>query len=240
MEGQKNKRRVFLFSKRAVATDGVRGRGKASFWRPVVREDMLGYVSKVPGIGVGTGVFILWTKRMPGVDRYDPPGRLWHWSEPIECRRHPFGFDWKTRHAELARVCNLTNTPANAELDYSDETDVIVTVQPLIDWRIMAEAFRRWQRYEYDETSNESDEVSSSDDRDGRNTVGSVRGPSMGNDVELLQKAFATWRWCVHMNGLSGDEADSVMIGQGLDLELMRDLFIQRIWKICDEDLRFV
>jgi hypothetical protein len=116
MEDQKNKRRVFLCSKRAVATDGVRGRGKASFWRPVVREDMLGYVSKVPGIGVGTGVFILWTKRMPGVDRYDPLGRLCHWPEPIECRRHPFGFDWKTRHAELARICNLTDTPANAEL----------------------------------------------------------------------------------------------------------------------------
>jgi hypothetical protein len=31
------------------------------------------------------------------------------------------------------------------------------------------------------------------------------------------------------MNGLSGDEEDSVMIDQGLDLELMRDLFIQRI-----------
>ncbi len=107
-----------------------------------MREDMLGYVSKVPGIGVGTGVFMLWTKRMPGLDRYDPPGRLCHWSETIECRRHPFGFDWKTRHAELARVCNLTDTPANAELDYSDETDVIVTAQPLIDWRIMAEAFR--------------------------------------------------------------------------------------------------
>jgi hypothetical protein len=106
-----------LCSKRAVATDGVRGRGKASFWRPVVLENMLGYVSKVPGIGVGTGVFILWTKRMPGVDRYDPPGRLCHWPEPIECRRHPFGFDWKARHSELARVCNLTDTPANAELE---------------------------------------------------------------------------------------------------------------------------
>ena len=47
-----------------------------------MREDMLAYVSKVPGIGVGTGVFILWTKRMPGVDRYDPPGRLCHWLEP--------------------------------------------------------------------------------------------------------------------------------------------------------------
>ncbi len=155
-----------------------------------MRENMLGYVSKVLGIGVGTGVFILWTKRMPGVDRYDPPGRLCHWPEPIECRRHPFSFDWKTRHAELARVCNLTDTPANAELDYSDETDVIVTVQPLIDWRIMAEAFRRWQRYEYDETSDESDEVSSSDDRDERSAVGSVHGLSMGNDVELLQNAF--------------------------------------------------
>jgi hypothetical protein len=66
MEDQKNKRRVFLCSKLVVATDGVRGRGKASFWRPVVHEDMLGYVSKVSDIGVGTGVFILWTKRMPG------------------------------------------------------------------------------------------------------------------------------------------------------------------------------
>ncbi len=132
-----------MFSMRAVATDGVRGRGKVSFWRPAVRENMLGYVSKVPRIGVGTGVLIQRTKRMPGMDRYDPPGRLCHWSNPIECRRYPFGFDWKTHHPELARVCNLTDTPANAELDYSDETDVIVTEQPLIDWRIMAEAFRR-------------------------------------------------------------------------------------------------
>ena len=74
--------------------------------------------------------------------------------------------------------------------DNSDETDVIVTAQPLIDWRIMAEAFRRWQRYEYDETSDESDEVISSDDRDGRSAVGSVHGLSMGNDVELLQSVF--------------------------------------------------
>ena len=64
MEDQKNKRRVFLSSMRVVATDGVRGRGKASFWRPVVRENMLGYVSKVPGIGVGTGVLIQRTKRI--------------------------------------------------------------------------------------------------------------------------------------------------------------------------------
>jgi hypothetical protein len=60
--------------------------------------------------------------------------------------------------------------------DNSDETDVIVTGQPLIDWRIMPEAFRRWQRYEYEETSDDSNEVISSDDRDGRSTVGSVRG----------------------------------------------------------------
>jgi hypothetical protein len=49
----------------------------------------------------------------------------------------------------------------------------------------------------------------SSDDRDGRSVVGSVHGLSMGNDVELHQNAFATWRWCVHVHGLSGDEADS-------------------------------
>ncbi len=71
--------------------------------------------------------------------------------------------------------------------------------------------------------------MSSSDDRDGRSAVGSVRGLSMGNDVELLQNAFATWRWCVYMNGLSGDEADYVMIDQGLDFDLMKDSFIQRI-----------
>jgi hypothetical protein len=117
MGDRKNKKRIFLCSKRAIATDGVRGRGTASFWKLVVCEDMIGYVSKVPGIGVGTGVFVLWTKLMPGVDRYDPPGRLYNWPEPIECRRHPFGFDWKARHAELARVRNLTDTPANAQLE---------------------------------------------------------------------------------------------------------------------------
>ena len=78
MGDRKNKKRVFLCSNRVVATDGVRGRDTVSFWKLVVCEDMLGYVSKVPGIGVGTGVFVLWTKRMPGVDRYDPPGRLCH------------------------------------------------------------------------------------------------------------------------------------------------------------------
>jgi hypothetical protein len=78
--------------------------------------------------------------------------------------------------------------------DNSDDTDVIVTAQPLIDWRIMVEAFRRWKRYEYDETSDESDEVISSDDRDGRSAMGSVLGLPMGNDVELLQNAFAAWR----------------------------------------------
>jgi hypothetical protein len=35
---------------------------------------MFGYVSTVPGIGVGTGLFVVWTKRMPGPDRFDPPG----------------------------------------------------------------------------------------------------------------------------------------------------------------------
>ncbi len=49
----------------------------------------------------------------------------------------------------------------------------------------------------------------SSDDRDGRSAVGSVHGLSMGNDVELLQSAFAALRWCVHIHGLSGDEVDS-------------------------------
>ncbi len=49
----------------------------------------------------------------------------------------------------------------------------------------------------------------SSDDRDGRRAVGSVHGLSMGNDVELLQSAFAAWRWCVHIHALSGDEEDS-------------------------------
>ena len=58
----------------------------------------------------------------------------------------------------------------------------------------MSEAFRRCQRNEYDETSDESDEVISSDDRDGRSAMGSVLGLPMGNDVELLQNAFAAWR----------------------------------------------
>ena len=66
---------------------------------------------------MGTGVFILWTKRMPGMNRYDPSGRLCNWSETIEYRRHPFAFDWKVIHAELVRVCNLKDTPDNAELE---------------------------------------------------------------------------------------------------------------------------
>ena len=78
---------------------------------------MLGYVSTVPGIGVGTGLFVVWTKRMPGSDRFDPPGRYCQWQEPIECRGHPFGFDWKARRDEQRKIRNATDTPENAKLE---------------------------------------------------------------------------------------------------------------------------
>jgi hypothetical protein len=107
----------FMCSSRASAADGVRGKGMASLWQPVVVNDMLGYISTVPGIGVGTGLFMVWTKRMPGPDRFDPPGRYCQWQEPIECRGHPFGFDWNARRDEQHNIRNATDTPENAKLE---------------------------------------------------------------------------------------------------------------------------
>jgi hypothetical protein len=72
-----------------------------SLWQPVVVNDMLGYVSTVPGIRFGTGLFVVWTKRMSGPVRFDPPGRYCQWQEPIECRRPP-RFQ-KLHHAEVNR-----------------------------------------------------------------------------------------------------------------------------------------
>jgi hypothetical protein len=78
---------------------------------------MLGYVSTVSGIGVGTGLFVVWTKRMPGPDRFDPPGRYCQWQEVIECRVHPLGFDWKTLRDEQCKIRNATDTPENAKFE---------------------------------------------------------------------------------------------------------------------------
>jgi hypothetical protein len=114
---QKSTKRVFMCSKRATALDGVQGKGLASLWQPVVVNDMLGYVSTVPGIGVGTGLFVIWTKRMPGSGRFDPPGRCCQWQEPIECRGHPLGFDWKARRDAQRKIRNATDTPENAKLE---------------------------------------------------------------------------------------------------------------------------
>ncbi len=96
---QKSAKRVFMCSKRAAAADGVRDKGMASLWQPVVVNDMLGYVSTVPGIGFGTGLFVVLTKGMSGPRRFDPPGRYCQWQEPIECRRPP-RFQ-KLHHAEV-------------------------------------------------------------------------------------------------------------------------------------------
>jgi hypothetical protein len=68
-----------MYSKRAAAVDGVQGKGMTSLWQPVVVDYMFGYVSTVPGIGVGTGLFVVWTKRMSGPDRFDPPGHYFQW-----------------------------------------------------------------------------------------------------------------------------------------------------------------
>ena len=114
-EGCKGKR-VFMCSKRAMAVDGVCGKGAASFWKPVIVCCLLAYVSSVTGIGVGTGMFVLYTKRFPGADSYDPPGRFCRWGwEPIECRGHPFGFDWKERRAEFSKLRNATDTEETAK-----------------------------------------------------------------------------------------------------------------------------
>ncbi len=80
-------------------------------------NDMLGYVLTVPGIGVDTGLFVVWTKRMPGPDRFDPPGSYCQWQESIECRSHPFGFDWKTYRDEQRKIRNAKDTPDNAKFE---------------------------------------------------------------------------------------------------------------------------
>jgi hypothetical protein len=79
---------------------------------------MLTYVSTVPGIGVDTDVFALWTTRMPGSDSYDTPERFCQWGwEPIECRGHPFGFDWKKHRSELSKLRNVTDTEEKDKLE---------------------------------------------------------------------------------------------------------------------------
>jgi hypothetical protein len=76
----------------------------------------LGYYSIVPGIGVGTGMFVVWSKRKPptadGRLRYDPPGRFSQWPEPLELQGHAFGFDWWKNTVLRARAFNCQD---NAE-----------------------------------------------------------------------------------------------------------------------------
>ena len=96
----------------------------------------------------------------------------------------------------------------------------------------MEEAFRRWTRYEYDDTSTESDELSDliqsdsdiENDPDNGNeeqsAEGSVQGLSMQTDVEirnwygpylpdveLVRTVFAAWRWYTHLNRPNGPAA---------------------------------
>jgi hypothetical protein len=78
---------------------------------------MFGYVSTVPGIGVDTDLFVVWTKRMPGTGRFDPPGSYCQWQESIECSSHPFGFDWKTYRDEQRKIRNVKDTSDNAKLE---------------------------------------------------------------------------------------------------------------------------
>jgi hypothetical protein len=56
------------------------------------------------------------TMKLGTAPPYDLPARYCRWPEPIECRSHPFSFDWKARHAELSLVRNATDTPENAKL----------------------------------------------------------------------------------------------------------------------------
>jgi hypothetical protein len=114
---QKSTKRIFMCSERTTALDGVQGKVLSSLCQSVVVNDMLGYVSTVSGIGVGTDLFVIWTKRMPGSDRFDPPGRYCQWPEPIECRVHPFGFDWKACRDTQRKIRNATDTPENAKLE---------------------------------------------------------------------------------------------------------------------------
>jgi hypothetical protein len=83
-----------MCSKRTMDADGVCGKGAASFWKPVIVCCLLTYVSTVTGIGMCR----------------------WEW-EPIECRGHPFGFDWKERRTEFSKLRNATDTEENDKLE---------------------------------------------------------------------------------------------------------------------------
>jgi hypothetical protein len=108
--------RTFMCSKRTTAMDGVYVQHVVSLWKPIVAGDMLEYYSIVPGIGVGTGMFVVWSKRMPptadGRLPYDPPGRFSQWPDPLDLQGHAFVFDWYKNTVLWARAYNCQD---NAE-----------------------------------------------------------------------------------------------------------------------------
>jgi hypothetical protein len=71
-EGYKGKR-VFMFSKRALAVDGVFGKGAASFWKSVIVCCLFDYVSTVEGLDGKTGLV---SGLVPGFQGWKYPGAL--------------------------------------------------------------------------------------------------------------------------------------------------------------------
>jgi hypothetical protein len=78
--------------------DDVYDQHVVPLWTPIVSGDMLGYYSMVPGVGVGTGTFVVWSTRNPpaadGRLHYDPSERFSQWPEPLDLQGQVFGFDW--------------------------------------------------------------------------------------------------------------------------------------------------
>ena len=93
---------------------------------------------------------------------------------------------------------------SEGQSDSSSVTHEIVSTQPLRDWHVMSEAFRRWTRYDDNETSD--DESIVADDWDENNSEGSVQGLqwvfSAWHERVTMSIVFAGWRWCVHIQSL--------------------------------------
>lgn len=99
--------------------------------------------------------------------------------------------------------------------DTSTDVDLSGTDQPLLQWRLMSEAFRRWTRYDGYETSDDS---SASDNAgDEQSATGSVQGllfvfaawRAVTDNVGTLTRAFDRWKWCTRTAGLSDEESET-------------------------------
>ena len=94
------------------------------------------------------------------------------------------------------------------------------SAQSLRDWHVMSQAFRRWTRYDGNETSDE--ESSAADDWGENSAAGSVQGLQRAFAAwrarVTIATIFAGWRWCVNIRSLAeSDTAGDLDGGQDSD-----------------------